>query len=72
MVKDKTTIRSTESISDLEAEKRELEEKLKAKRRAEAEVMLIDAVEKMKNAEEDIAEVLTACYKYIGTHRRLV
>lgn len=70
MVKDTITKRSTETIDDLEIEKREIEDKIRAKKKAETEINLQEAVDKMKVGEDRVDEVIKACYAYIATHRR--
>lgn len=70
MVKNKDTIRSTESIEDLLSAKEQLEQEIRKKKKTEAELALQEAVRKMDSAEESEADIIQACYKYIATHRK--
>lgn len=70
MVKNKDTIRSTESIEDLLSAKEQLEQEIRKKKKTEAELALQESVRKMDSAEESEADIIQACYKYIATHRK--
>lgn len=70
MMVSKTTTKSTDTIEELEQERQEIEKRLKEKKKLDAEVNLQDAVSKMDTSEENIAEIIKACYSYIGTHRK--
>lgn len=63
--------KSTDTIEELELQKEAIEEQLRQKKRLTAEIKLQEAVSKMDTGEENIKEILQACYSYIATHRRI-
>lgn len=72
MTKDREFVKKIETLEDLQNEVESRLEKIRQMKRSESEINLSMAVEKMNTAEENIKEIMKACYDYIAQHRALI
>lgn len=61
-----------ESVADLEAQRKEIDELIRRNKRIDAEINLQLLADKAdSDSVEEIRKVVRACYQYIATHRRI-
>lgn len=66
----KETKRDLDTVSELELQQKEIADRIRAKKKIDAEIRLQEQVNLMDTSDENIDNIISACYNYIATHRK--